>query len=137
VMDLLDWINKIRWPQRGPGAVLWSDEKVFVVDQMVNKHNRRILSPKRISNSSPWPRTSPPSVMVFGLFFSNGNVMPPLFIPKVVKIKAVWYLENVIPAIEAWAESVWDKRWTSKVHLMQDEASTHTTDFSRSYVVTL
>ncbi len=128
---LLQWLKDNSRTRSGAPtrAVLWSDESNFVIDQIANTQNRRILAPKADVNKQAVFRSKhPASVMVFGLFASDGNVMPPVFIPKGIKMDGPWYLANIIPAIESWAKSVYGRFWRQRVVLMQDGAPCHTAD---------
>lgn len=79
--------------------IIFSDEKLFVLEQSVNSQNDRcygvsissipedIRSVKRFQNKS--------SIMVWGAICSRGT-LPLIFIDKGVKINQQYYLENVL-----------------------------------------
>ena len=116
---------------------MWSDEKLFVVDHVPNLQNRRVLVPKADVNVQAVMRSKhPASVMVFGLLASDGKAMPPLFIPKGVKMTGSWYRDNVLTAIEDWCLATYGPRWRAKVTLMQDGAPCHTAQVVQRYLAT-
>ena len=123
---LLDWFGK-NSEDRRPRSVLYSDEKVFVVDAVLNRRNRRILAPRANLQLQFAAKTKhPASTMVFGLISSDGNVMPPIFIEAGVKINGQVYRDLIIPAIVNWCKVTYGDNWSRKVCLMQDGATPHT-----------
>ncbi len=108
--------------------MLWSDKKIFVVDQRVNRKNRRPFLAKKgdINLQAAMRMKHPASVMVFGLMATDGNVMPPLFVDRGVKINVKVYHETILPEVEAWCKATYGARWKNRVCLMQDGAPCHT-----------
>ncbi len=116
-------------------AILWSDEKLFVVDQVLNRRNRRILVPAAdINLQAAMKSKHPASVMVFGLVASDGNVMPPVFIDAGVKITGPVYRETILQPVMAWLKSTYGVAWKRKVVLMQDGAPAHTASATQTFL---
>ena len=72
-----------------PGTVrIFSDKKLFTVDQAHNRRNDRMVV-KVGSKATPKFKTKhPASVMVLGIVASDGNKCPPIFIKQGLKINA-------------------------------------------------
>ncbi|KAL6731478.1 hypothetical protein Aduo_002341 [Ancylostoma duodenale] len=75
-------------------SILFTDEKLFTVEQVLNRQNDRVYS-----NSKPdvvVQRSShPASVLVFGAISSDGK-MPLLFVPQGLNVNSNNYLEDVM-----------------------------------------
>ena len=92
-------ILRDRFASHGLDQIIFSDEKLFTVEQALNTHNDRILS----SYSSTIPDEyrlvkrvqKPQSVMVWAGISTKGRT-PLVFIPPGVKINAVKYQELVL-----------------------------------------
>ena len=82
--------------------ILFSDEKLFVVEQQINKQNDRILATNKESlPPSPFhvSRTQKPvSVMVWVGVTSDGRT-PLVFIPQGVKINQSIYRESILESV--------------------------------------
>ncbi len=125
---LQEWFKANNNCQGAKRTILYSDEKLFVVDQMINWHNRRILAPAANINLQAAMKTKhPAAVMVFNLVASDGKFMPPFFVDRGVRINAKFYLEEILPAVETWCAAEYGANWRRKVVLMQDGALCHTT----------
>ena len=89
-----------------PGTVrIFSDKKIFTVDQAHNRRNDRMVV-KVGSKARPKFKTKhPASVMVLGIVASDGNKCPPIFIKEGVKINAQVYQKlmryHVLPWLKA------------------------------------
>ena len=130
-----DWFVSNEGRRGSKRVVLWSDEKLFVVDQVVNRRNRRVVIKNANVNKQAAMKTKhPSSVMVFGLIASNGRVMPPFFVESGVRINAKYYQENILPAVESWCATEYGVNWRRKVVLMQDGAPCHTARSVQSYL---
>ncbi len=77
-------------------AIVFSDEKFFIVDRVVNSRNHRYIAfvnPEDIPDHIKYCPVSkhPQGVMVLGVVSSDGNVCPPIFIPQGLKVNAQAY----------------------------------------------
>ncbi|EYC42467.1 hypothetical protein Y032_0531g3034 [Ancylostoma ceylanicum] len=106
--------------------VIWSDEKLFTIEESINKQNHRILaltasdanSSGRIVSRSQHPQR----VMVWGAISSKGK-SPLVFIDPDVKISADVYRKTVLEdTLLPWARSHYgDDGWI----FQQDSAPAH------------
>ena len=77
---------------------MYSDEKVFTVDQVSSSRTDRYISKLPASDVPHNVRfvsktKHPASVMVFGLVTADGKKMPPVFIPNGIKINTTEYIK--------------------------------------------
>ena len=70
--------------------VIFSNEKTFTVDPVVNKQNDRISELRKESTTK-----HPASVMMLGVVASNGEKMPPVLFPRSYRLNADAY-KNVL-----------------------------------------
>jgi hypothetical protein len=86
-------LNKLKKPVANGQLIFFSDEKNFSQDQKVNRKNNRWLcadiSEVPIIMATKFPAT----VMVLGVVSNQGDVMPPHFFQKGLKINAQEYLK--------------------------------------------
>ncbi|KAI6648783.1 hypothetical protein LOD99_7046 [Oopsacas minuta] len=89
--------------------ILFSDEKLFTVQQVLNKQNHRIL----VTDKSTLPESTfrvsrtqkPASVMVWAGVTATGRT-PLIFIPQGVKINRSVYRESILEnVLKRWAQS--------------------------------
>lgn len=106
--------------------ILFTDEKVFTVEQVFNKQNTRILA-RNVADASKkgryvQKRGHAVSVMVWAGITSDGKT-PLVFVPQGVKINAANYLDDILKAVvEPWANSHFgNTHWTYQ----QDSAPAH------------
>ena len=106
--------------------ILFSDEKLFVVEQQINKQNDRILATNKESlppSSFRVSRTQKPaSVMVCAGVTSDGRT-PLVFIPQGVKINQSIYRESILESVlKPWVQKHFGSwPWT----FQQDSAPAH------------
>ena len=82
---------------------IFSDEKLFVMDAVVNKQNDRYISDLPVSLVSPEIKfnsvsKNPAKIMVLGIVASDGKKCPMIFIPENEKVNAVVY-QNLLKGI--------------------------------------
>lgn len=103
--------------------ILFTDEKVFTLEEKFNKQNVRILSPN-VSAAQRLVGTSshPASVMVWAGITASGKT-PLVFVDKGVKINQENYREEILKAVvEPWAQAHFgQEQWT----FQQDSAPAH------------
>ena len=103
--------------------ILFSDEKLFTIEQCHNRQNDRIWSDVAPTNEDRIVSRSqkPKSVMVWAGITSNGKT-PLLFIEDGVKINQVTYRALLQDKVLPWANDHFgDEAWT----FMQDSAPSH------------
>ncbi len=124
---LQEWFKANNNCQGAKKTILYSDKKLFVVDQVVNWHNRHVLALAANINLHVAMKTKhPATIMVFSLVASYGKFMPPFFMDRGVKINTKFHLEEILPAVETWCAAEYGANWRKKVVLMQDGAPCNT-----------
>ena len=86
------------------------DEKKFVVDEVANRRNSRVIALNPSEVPSFMQSTNPASVMVFGGIASDGNVMPPHFIKVGLKINTVQYMKIFERIVLPWIIENYDSK---------------------------
>ena len=79
----------------GGRIVIFSDEKTFTVDPVINKQHNQVICLEK-SEYSIWNVTTmkhPASVMMLGIVASNGEKMPPVWFPVGYRLTGDNYLE--------------------------------------------
>ena len=117
-------LNKLKHPEE-PG-MLWffSDEKIFVQDQKVNRKNDRWLCQSPDEVPTVMHTKFPASVMVLGVVSSEGDVMPPHFFLQGARVNAVAYTDVLNTVVKPWITAVARGR---PYVFQQDSAPSHTT----------
>jgi transposase len=115
-----------RFALSGPNHIVFSDEKVFTIEQVFNHQNDRIWA----SSASAIPPAarmvthsqSPPSLMVWAAVTADGRT-PLVFLPPKVKINALLYQSLILDAVLLpWARSHFiNRQWV----FLQDSAPSH------------
>ena len=104
---------------KGGHVRVFVDEKKFVVDEVANCQNTRLVA----SDSSEVPPVmqskNPASVMVFAAVASDGKIMPPHFIEACLEINTAEYLKILKDVLMPWIRRNYDP---FKVMLVQDSA---------------
>jgi inhibitor of nuclear factor kappa-B kinase subunit alpha len=106
--------------------MVFSDEKLFTVQQSVNKQNDRVWAEGRSSIDSDHFRATctqvPASVMVWAGVTATGRT-PLVFVPQGVKINALIYKEKILEGcLKPWADAHFSGRhW----QFQQDSAPAH------------
>lgn len=124
-------LNKLKHPLLPNMLWVFSDEKNFCQDQMVNTQNNRWLavSPKDV------PRVMknkyPANIMVFGVVTSDGDVMPPFMFPQGLRLNTDGYIKCLEEVVLPWIKGVAGERpyaW------QQDSAPCHTSRRSLAWL---
>ena len=112
---------------------VFSDEKIFTVDAVVNRQNDRYLAASRAEVKGIFRTKHPAQVMVLGVVASNGKKMPPYFFKPGEKVGAESYYKVLRYHVLPWLKANFpegDYVWT------QDGAPCHTArkvqDFCRN-----
>ena len=107
-------------------SILFSDEKLFTIEEKINKQNTRILAEDIVtanSNGRMVPRSGhPASVMVWAGVTSDGKT-PLVFIDQGTKINKEIYQQQILETVVLpWAQDHFKERiWT----FQQDSAPAH------------
>ena len=116
------------------GETVWSDEKIFTVEQAHNRRNDRILAKK--SSDIPYERKTvhrtmkPASVMVWAAVSKSWR-SPLIFVEEKAKINARVYIEKILtPMLESVNDHFGDDTlWT----FQQDGATAHTANITQNW----
>ena len=118
--------------------VLFTDEKYFTVDPIVNSRTARYIAKGRAKDAPDHIRSvqnskHPAQIMMFGLVSSNGLKMDPVFLPIGLRMGGKDYLEIVLKAnVLPWIRANFDN--TDNVVLMQDGAPCHTSNLVQNWL---
>ncbi len=130
-IKLLEWradannFNKI---------IIWTDEKLFLVQQHLNKRNNRIFLPLVAADHTlriVRKRKNPSKVMVFAAVASDGEVMDPIFFPANTTVNSLNYQQVVLTKLVLWIRETWPPGTTI---LMQNGAPAHTSASTQSWL---
>lgn len=121
-----------RFRNKGHRRVLFTDEKVFSIEQYHNRQNDRQLLPKNSHKNPDRTRISrsqgPASVMVWAGICASGKTHL-IFIEKGVKINSEVYQSMLINEFLPWAENHFgNQHWI----LQQDGATSHTSNSTQT-----
>ena len=109
----------------GNRIVVFSDEKTFTVDPVVNKQNDCIVSfgqdTSELRNVSTTKH--PASVMMLGVVASNGEKMPPVWFPRGYRLTAAAYKDVLVTKILPWVRKI---TRNENYVFQQDGTHTHT-----------
>lgn len=109
--------------RNGSTVRVFSDEKIFTVDAVVNRRNDRYIAASRAEVKGIFRTKHPAQVMVFGVVASDGKKMPPYFFKPGEKVGAESYYKVLRYHVLPWLKANYpqgDYVWT------QDGAPCHT-----------
>ena len=114
-------LNQLK--NHGGNVRVFVDEKKFVVDEVANRRNSRVIASNPGDVPSVMKNKNPAYVMVFGAVASDGRVMPPYFIHAgEKKIGAEEHLAILEEMLLPWMTKYYDLK---KITLVQDSAPAH------------
>jgi hypothetical protein len=99
-------LNKLKKPVTNGQLIFFSDEKNFSQDQKVNRKNNRWLCADISEVPIVMATKFPATVMVLGVVSNEGDVMPPHFFQKGLKINAQEYLKVMEEVVKPWMDGV-------------------------------
>lgn len=100
----------------------FSDEKNFIQDRKVNRQNDRWLCEDPADVPTVMHSKHPASVMVLGVVSSDGDVMPPHFFEKGLRLNADAYIDVLDSVVKPWMDQVANGR---DYVFQQDSAPAH------------
>ncbi|UYV77941.1 hypothetical protein LAZ67_15002969, partial [Cordylochernes scorpioides] len=109
----------------------FSDEKNFDVDQKVNPRNDRWICKDPSEIPVVMHTKFPASVMVLGVISSEGDVMPPHFFEKGLRMNADTYINVLESVVKPWMDMVAAGR---KYVFQQDSAPAHKAKKTQSWL---
>jgi hypothetical protein len=112
---------------------IFSDKKVFTVDQVYNRRNDRIIVDKG-EPATPVQKTKhPASVMMLGVIASDGKRAPPIFFPEGIKVNTEAYLALLKSKVLPWLK----RNYPDGNYIwQQDGAPAHTSKKSQEWLET-
>lgn len=128
---LLNWMksngNKVR---------IFSDEKLFTVDPVLNRRNSRYISGDRAEEVDPAikysPKTKHPAkIMMLGVVASDGKKCPPVFTPANEKIDSEKYMEMLERHVLPWLRRTYP---AGNYVFQQDGAPAHTSKKTQDFL---
>ena len=111
---------------RGGVVHFFIDEKKFIVDEVANRRNSKVIALNRSEVPSIMQSKNPASIMVFGDIASVDNVMPSYFIEVGLKINTVQYMKILERVVLAWI--------IENVMFVQDSAPAHRAKTVREFL---
>lgn len=117
---------RVRFSNNRHRQVVWTDEKIFTIEQAHNQQNDRIyaVEPPEDDARAVSHQQHPKQVMVFAGICHNGK-LPLVFIDPEYSYDQVYYRQAVLrEVVKPWAEEQFgeDEEWT----FQQDGATCHT-----------
>ncbi|UYV64486.1 hypothetical protein LAZ67_3000928, partial [Cordylochernes scorpioides] len=109
----------------------FSDEKNFDVDQKVNPRNDRWICKDPSEIPVVMHTKFPASVMVLGVISSEGDLMPPHFFEKGLRMNADTYINVLETVVKPWMDMVAAGR---KYVFQQDSAPAHKAKKTQSWL---
>lgn len=114
--------------------VIWTDEKIFTVEQTHNRQNDRLycanIEDIPLSLRTCFIRQHPASVMVWGGVCDNGLKTPLIVIPQGVKVNSQVYIELLETQVLGWIN---EQDWQQGYCFMQDGAPSHTSRITQAW----
>ena len=109
----------------GNRILIFSDEKTFTVDPVINKQNDRVVSFGQDISTVRYVTTTkhPASVMMLGVVASNGEKMPPVWFKAGYRLSAEDYKNILSTKVLPWVSKITNKK---DYVFQQDDAPTHT-----------
>lgn len=117
--------------------VLWTDEKMFTIQQVFNHQNDRVICKKLkdvpYGRRAVFRRQKPASIMVWAGVTSDGKKTPLLFVPIGVKINRWTYLDILKNHVVPWVKSNYGENGEDNVTFQQDGAPSHTANIVQAF----
>jgi inhibitor of nuclear factor kappa-B kinase subunit alpha len=110
---------------------IFSDKKMFTVDQVYNRRNDRCIVNKGES-ATPVPKTKHPAgVMVLGIVASDGKKLDPIFIPSGLKVNTEVYIDLLSTKLLPWLRRNYPE---GNYVFQQDGAPAHTSKRTQEWL---
>ena len=99
-------LNRLKRVKNKNPLIFFSDEKNFSQDQKVNRRNNRWLATNITEVPIVMATKFPTTTMVLGVVSNEGDVMPPHFFAKGLKINTEEYLKVMKEVVKPWMDGV-------------------------------
>ena len=95
-------LNKLKYPKENNIIWFFLDKKNFCQDQTYNKQHNRWIATCHEDVPKVMKTKFPKTVMVFGVVFNKGNVMPPHIFEFGLRVNTNIYLEVMEQTVLPW-----------------------------------
>lgn len=93
----------LSWMKHHPTTIkIFSDEKIFTINQAYNRQNDRVLIDKGDTPPPVYQYNRPKAVTVLGVVASNGMKCPLIFVDQGVKLNAKHYIKLLKTHVVPW-----------------------------------
>ena len=100
-------LNKMKnLGRKKTNLVFFSNEKNFTLDQKVNKQNNRWLCSEPRQVPVVMSTKFPAAVMVLGVISNEGDIMPPHFFQRGLRVTAEMYVDVLRDVVKPWMDQV-------------------------------
>ena len=130
IMKSKKLLSKLK-KKSGDTVVIFSDKKLFTLDQGYNRRNSRAVVP---TGSTPPPigRTKhPQKVMTLGIIASDGKKCPPYFFPQGLKITSKVYIDVLKKHVIPWLKRTYPR---GNYVFQQDSAPAHKAKITQKFM---
>lgn len=124
-------LRKIKHPEEPQLLWFFSDEKNFDQDQKVNRRNDRWLCQDPADVPHVMHTKFPATVMVLSIVSNKGDVMPPYFFEKGLRVNAEGYVAVLRDVVKPWIDQV--AKWRPYV-FQQDSAPAHKAKVTQNWM---
>ena len=112
---------------------IFSDKKMFTVDQVYNRRNNRVIM-DQVDSATPVNNTKHTAgVMVLGIISSDGKTCPPIFIPAGLKVNTDVYIGLLERHLVPW---LFQNYPDGNYVFQQDGAPPHTSKRTQEWLAT-
>jgi len=110
---------------------IFSDKKIFTVDQAYNRRNDRVIVDLGESTTPVSQTKHPAGVMVLGVVASDGKKCPPIFVPAGVKVNTEAYIDLLATKVVPWLKKTYPN---GNYIWQQDGAPAHTSKKTQDWL---
>lgn len=116
--------------------IVFSDEKLFKLDRVINRRNSRYISKERAENVASHVKHAfktkhPGQVMVLRVFGSDGSICPPIFIDSGIKITSDVYIGILQSKVLPWLRKTYPE---NNFIWQQDGAPAHSSAKTQKFL---
>jgi inhibitor of nuclear factor kappa-B kinase subunit alpha len=110
---------------------IFSDKKMFTVDQVYNRRNDRVIVDEGQSATPVNKTKHPAGVMMLGIVSSDGKKCPPIFIPSGLKVNTDVYIGLLEQHLVPWLRKNYPE---GNYVFQQDGAPAHTSNRTQKWM---
>ena len=117
--------------QSSDTVIIFSDKKLFTVDQAYNRRNSRAVVPSGTKPPPIMKTKFPQKVMVLGIVASDGKKCPPIFFEAGLKITAKVYMDVLKKKVLPWLKRTYPR---GNYVFQQDSAPAHKAKVTQAWM---